>query len=93
MSDPAEKIQISIRVPSGTVESFDKIAAALERDRSWVMLKAFNKYLREDGARILEEAEGIAELERGESVDFDEVIDKAKGIIAKAKEARARKTG
>ena len=31
---------ISLRVPNDLVEAFDRIASALERPRSWVMLRA-----------------------------------------------------
>lgn len=34
---------------------FDRIATAIERDRSWVILRAMKTYLEGDGADILEE--------------------------------------
>ena len=91
MSDAVEKVQISLRAPAATVEAFDRIARALDRDRSWVMLQAFSAYLRGEGGHILEEAEGIAQLERGESVDFDEAMDEIDRIISDAEQASVSK--
>src|SRR5580704_12224309 len=91
MSNASEKVQISLRAPAATVEAFDRIAKALDRDRSWVMLQAFSAYLQGEGGHILEEAEGIAELERGESVDFDEAMNEIDRIIADAEQAAVSK--
>ena len=77
MCDAAAKVQLSVSLPASTVAAFDIIARALDRDRTWVMLEAFSAYLKGEGRHILEEAEGIAELERGESVDFDEAMVKS----------------
>lgn len=87
MSDETEKVPISLRAPASTVDAFDRIARALGRDRAWVMLQAFSAYLKVEGAHILEEAEGVAELERGESVDFDESMDEIGKIISDAEQA------
>jgi predicted transcriptional regulator len=89
MDSPRDKVQVSIRLPAEMCDAFDRIAEALERDRTWVMLRAFKQYLETDGADILAEAAGIAELERGESADFDDVLRDAGAIIAAAKERRA----
>lgn len=84
MRDPVEKVQISLRAPAATIDAFDRIAKALDRDRTWVMLQAFSSYLKGESGHILQEAEGIAELDRGESVDFDEAVDRIDEIISAA---------
>ena len=68
IGDASVKVQISLHVPAATVDAFDQIAEALDRDRTWVMLRAFSVRLRGEGSHILDEAEGIAQLDRGESV-------------------------
>lgn len=88
----AEKSQISLRLPTRTVEAFDRIAQVLDRDRTWVMLKAFDQYLANEGAEILQDAHGLDELDRGESVDLDDVLEKARMIVA-ASEVRHRRVG
>lgn len=93
MDERSGKVQISLRVPADLIESFDQIAAALERDRTWVMLRAFRRYLDEEGSEVLREAEGLASLDRGEGADFDQVMDEVDEIIAEAEAKRARKAG
>jgi predicted transcriptional regulator len=87
------KTQLSLRVPADMVERFDRIARALDRDRTWVMLRAFRQYLDGEGAELLQEAAGLASLDRGEGVEFDSVMDEATAVIAQAKAKRARKAG
>lgn len=80
-----EKTQVSLRVPVAVVQDFERIAHALDRDRTWVMLRAFQAYLEGEGGHLLEEMKGIEEVESGQSVDFDEVMDKADRVIAAAR--------
>lgn len=90
MSDSA-RAQISLRVPSDLLADFDRIAAAMERDRSWVILRAMKTYLEGDGADILEEIEGIEQLDRGEGTDIDDVLDEAEAMISRHDAEAARK--
>src|SRR5438309_505529 len=63
---------VSLRVPQDLVETFDRLAAALERPRSWVMLRALRQYVDDgEGAEIVEDSESIAELDRGETVSSE----------------------
>ncbi|NEJ71287.1 ribbon-helix-helix protein, CopG family [Rhizobium phaseoli] len=89
---PKGKSQISLRLPTPTVEAFDRIAQVLDRDRTWVMLKALDHYLANEGAEILRDAHGLDELDRGESVDLDDVLKKAR-MIVDASEVRHRRVG
>ncbi len=81
---------VSLRVPSDLIESFDRLAAALDRPRSWVMLRALRQYLDEgEGAEIAEDIESLAELDRGETVSSEEMHQRVEEIIARAAKARA----
>ena len=82
---------ISLRVPQDVVAAFDRLAAILDRPRSWVMLRALRSYLEEEGAEILEDEESIAELDRGEVLSSEQVHQSLDAIIAKAGKAHARK--
>jgi predicted transcriptional regulator len=89
--DHAVLSHVSLRVPSDLIEAFDKLAA-LERPRSWVMVRALRQYVEDgEGAEIAEDTESIAELDRGEIVPFDESLRRASEIIAKAEARRADK--
>ncbi len=91
MDEPAAKVQISLRVPAELVEAYDLMAKAMERDRSWMMLRALKQYLEsEEGSDTLAEAEGIAALDRGEGVDFDTVMDELDAIIDQAEQRLAK---
>jgi predicted transcriptional regulator len=81
---------VSLRVPNDLVEAFDRIASALERPRSWVMLRALRQYLENEGREIEEDTESLAELDRGESAPFEEVIGQVREIIARAEAARKK---
>lgn len=91
MPEGPSSIPVSLRVPADLIETLDKIAAALERSRSWVMLRALRQYAADEGQEILDVQEGLAELERGEGIPIEDVLAEMDEIIAKA-EAK-RKTG
>jgi predicted transcriptional regulator len=80
---------VSLRLPHDVIEAFDSLAKALDRPRSWVMLRALRCYLEEEGAEIFEDLESIAELDRGEVVPFEETLRKVNEIIARAEQKRA----
>jgi predicted transcriptional regulator len=83
--DHTASIHVSLRVPSELVDTFDRIAEALERPRSWVMVRALRQYVEDgEGAEIEEDTESIAELDRGESAPFGDSIRKVRKIIARA---------
>ena len=86
-----DKSHISLRLPTELVQKFDKIAEYLERDRTWVILQALNQYFEEgeEGADLLDEAEGYAKLDRGEGIQLDEVIEGALMVIEDAEKRRA----
>jgi predicted transcriptional regulator len=89
--DQAMSKGVSLTVPSDMMEAYDKLAAALERPREWVMLRALREYLEDgEGAEIAEDSESLAELDRGECVSFEETLKKVREIIARAEAKRAR---
>ena len=91
MSEGTNAAPVSIRMPADIIETLDKIAAALERPRSWVILRAIRRYLADEGQEVLDVQEGIAEADRGEVFDFDEVLAELDEIIAKADAKRVAK--
>ena len=84
----AASIPVSLLVPADLIETLDKIAAALERPRSWVMLRALRQYVADEGQEMLDVQEGIAELDRGETVPIEDVLAEIDEIIAKAEAKR-----
>jgi predicted transcriptional regulator len=79
----AASAHLSIRLPAEIVESLDKIAAAVERPRSWVVLRALKLYLADEGGEVLETAAGMASIARGEGVDFDAAMAELRATAAR----------
>jgi predicted transcriptional regulator len=79
---------ISLRVPNDVIEAFDRLAALLDRPRSCVMLRTLRQYLEDEGAELAEDAESLAELDRGETVSDKELRQRMEKIIAGAQKGR-----
>jgi predicted transcriptional regulator len=88
MPEGPTSIPVSLRVPADLIETLDKIAAALERSRSWVMLRALRQYIADEGQEVLDVQEGIAELDRGEGIPIEDVLAEMDEIIARAEVKR-----
>jgi predicted transcriptional regulator len=89
--DKTGSIHVSLRVPSELIAAFDRLAAALERPRSWVMVRALRQYVQDgEGAEIEEDTESLAELDRGESAPLEESLTKVRDIITRAEAKRTR---
>jgi predicted transcriptional regulator len=89
MPEGTSSMPVSLRVPSDLIETLDKIAAVLERPRSWVMLRALRQYIADEGQEVLDVQEGIAELDRGEGVPIEDVLAEIDEFIAKAEAKRS----
>ena len=87
-----EKAQVSLRLQASLVSEFDRIATILERDRTWVMQKALSQYLANEGADILRDTQGL-ELDRGESVDLDDILERARTIVNAAEYRQGKRGG
>jgi len=90
LNDDARSTHVSLRVPNDLIKAFDELAAILDRPRSWVMLRALRQYLEDEGAEIAEDAESLAELDRGESAPFEESIREVREIISTTEKKRSR---
>jgi len=88
MPEGTGSMPVSLRVPADLIETLDKIATALERPRSWVMLRALRQYIADEGREVLDVQEGIAELDRGEGIPIEDVLAEMDEIIAKAEAKR-----
>jgi predicted transcriptional regulator len=89
MPDRSAPMPVSFRLPAEVIETLDKVATALERPRSWVILRAIRLYLADEGQEVLDVQEGIAELDRGEGIPIEDVLAEMDEIITKAEAKRA----
>ena len=81
MAKPELSDPITLRLPVEVLAALEKVAAVSDRTRSWVMVRALKLYLAQEGAEILRVAEGLEQLERGESEDMDDVIAQVERIV------------
>lgn len=83
-------VPISVRLPADVVEKLDKVAAIMERPRSWVILDAIREYLADEGQEMLDIQAGIEEADRGEGIPFEEVLAEMDEMIKAAERKNAR---
>src|SRR5579875_1514367 len=81
---------VTWRLPADLVERFEKLAAAMDRPRSWVMLRALRQYLEAEGAELEEDIESLAEADRGEVEPFETIYAEAEKIIEEARKKKRR---
>ena len=84
MPDGAAPVPVSVRLPADLLERLDKVAALMDRSRSWVILDALQAYLADEGQEVLDLQAGIEEVERGEYSPAGEVLAEIQGKIARA---------
>lgn len=64
---------ISFRIDANKVEALDKLAVAMDRDRSYLLNRAVEGYLAEQNSFAAMVEEGIESAERGELLDDEEL--------------------
>lgn len=88
-----KKLQIELDLPEKLIEVLDRVAAAVKEDRGTVMRWALEHYAEREGAIILDEAAGLAELDAGDSFDLDDVLAETRTMIEAAAVQRAKRAG
>lgn len=74
MAKPVLSDPIALRLPVDVLKDIETIAATSERSRSWVMVRAMRYYLLNEGADILEVAQGLQNVKDGKVHDLDAVL-------------------
>lgn len=74
MAKPVLSDPITLRLPVDLLQEIEAIAAASDRTRSWVMVRAMRYYLLNEGAEILEIAQGLRDVKDGKVDDLDVVL-------------------
>lgn len=72
---------ITMRLPQDVLAEIEQIAAACDRTRSWVFVRALKSYLAAEGRDILTIAQARQQVDRGEAVDLDDLIDELDDIV------------
>jgi len=82
MAKPVLSDPIALRLPEDILRDVETIAAATERSRSWVIVRALKYYLLAEGSDILEIEAGRAEVRNGQVMDFDDLLDELEAMNA-----------
>ena len=91
--DGGGRADITFDLDDDLVAAVDHLATLVHQDRTWVLTRALRRYLETDGARIIEEAEALASLDRGEGHEMEDVMAECRSIIEAAQRRLARKAG
>ncbi|MGO8916668.1 MAG: CopG family ribbon-helix-helix protein [Stellaceae bacterium] len=83
---------VTLRLSSNSAATLDRLAVLLGRPRSWIMERALRHYLKTEGAALIEDAEAIAELDRGDSAPAQQMLAEVDEIIKRRKPSVRAKT-
>ncbi|MBN9042500.1 MAG: CopG family transcriptional regulator [Rhizobiales bacterium 62-47] len=72
---------LTLRLPLAVLEDIEKIAAASDRARSWVIVRALKLYLAGEGSDILAIIKGREQIATGDVHDMDDVIREIEAIV------------
>ncbi|WP_152016488.1 MULTISPECIES: CopG family transcriptional regulator [unclassified Bosea (in: a-proteobacteria)] len=76
LSDP-----ITLRLPADVLRDIEQVGQALDRTRSWVMVRALKLYLASEGRDVLAIIEGRRQIAAGQSHDMDDVLREIEAIV------------
>ncbi len=76
LSDP-----IALRLPKDVLADLERIAEGCDRTRSWVMVRAFRRYLQGEGRDILNLLSGREAVAAGDVHDMDDVLKEIEDIV------------
>jgi predicted transcriptional regulator len=75
MAKPVLSDPIALRLPEEMLKEIETIAAATERTRSWVIVRALKYYLAAEGKDILDILNGEEQIRNGEFEDAEKLLD------------------
>ncbi|WP_428414355.1 CopG family ribbon-helix-helix protein [Pararhizobium sp.] len=75
MAKPVLSDPIALRLPVDVLKDIEIIAAASERSRSWVMVRAMRYYLATEGKDVLEIERARESMRQGKFRDVDTLLD------------------
>jgi len=74
MAKPVLSDPITLRLPVDLLQEIEAIAAASDRTRSWVMVRAMRLYIKGEGQETLDLAEAKQDIRDGKFIDMDEFL-------------------
>ncbi len=74
MAKPVLSDPITLRLPVDLLQEIEAIAAASDRTRSWVMVRAMRLYVKGEGQETLDLAKAKQDMRDGKFLDMDEFL-------------------
>ena len=71
----AGTISLSFRVDSAKAAELEKLAAATDRPKSWLLERALDAYLEDQAWQVARTQEAIAQMDRGEYFEHQVIKD------------------
>lgn len=87
MSDTDLSGPITVRLPVDVLEEVERIAGAIDRTRSWVIVRSLKLYLAGEGDEVLSLLRAREESAKDGGHDADEVMRELASIVAGTKAA------
>ncbi len=81
MSKSPLSAPLTLRLPVDVLNDIEKIAAASDRTRSWVIVRALKSYLASEGSDILAIVKGREQIADGDVHDMDDVLKEIEAIV------------
>ena len=72
----------TIRTEAATIDRLDRLAKALDRSRNYVANQALEAYLADQSWQIAAIEEGLADLERGDRIPHEQVMEEVREMIS-----------
>lgn len=72
---------ITMRLPQDVLSEIEQIAAACNKTRSWVLVRALKSYLASEGREMIEIAQAREKVAEGEAFDLDDVLAEVDDIV------------
>ena len=82
LSDP-----VAVRLPVDILDDVERIAGAIDRTRSWVIVRALKLYLASEGEEVLSLLRARAESRTGGGHDADDLMLELQKVVAGTKAA------
>ena len=79
---------VTTRVPLKTAKQLEKLAKDMRRSKAWLAAEAIAEFVDANAWHIAKVREGLDQLDRGEGIPHDEVVEHVRARIAKAKRSR-----
>jgi len=87
MSDTDLSGPITVRLPVDVLEEVERIAGAIDRTRSWVIVRALKLYLAGEGEEVLSLLRAREESAKDGGHDADDVMRELESVVAGTKAA------